>query len=58
MYWMGFVDLSLRIESHLAHGIDGNLGLRVVSSLRGQFNKINGLSTYYEKLYLWKLATI
>ena len=64
---MGFIDLGLRIKSHLAHGIDGNLGLRVISSLRDPFHKSNGLSTYTwlracvsgcEKLDLWKLARI
>ena len=42
---MGFVDLGSRIKSHSAHGIDGNLGLRTVSSLRDRFHKSNGLST-------------
>ena len=64
---MGFVDLGMRIKSRPAHGIDGNLGLRVISSLRDLFHKSNGLSTCAwlracvsgcEKLDLWKLARI
>ena len=64
---MGFFDLGLRIKSHSVHGIDGNLGLRAISSLRGPFHKSNGLSTCSwlracvsgcEKLDLWKLARI
>ena len=42
---MGFVDLGLKIKSHSTHGIDGNLGLQVISSLRDPFHKINGLSS-------------
>ena len=42
---MGFVDLGLRIKSHSGHGIDGNLGLRTISSLRDPFHKSNGLRT-------------
>ena len=42
---MGFVDLGLRIKSHPVHGIDGNVGLRAISSLRDPFHKSNGLST-------------
>ena len=45
LYWMGFVDLGLRIKSPSAHGIDRNLGLRTISSLRDPFHKTNGLST-------------
>ena len=57
----------MRIKSHSAHGIDGNLGLRAISSLRDPFYKSNGLSTCTwlracvsgcEKLDLWKLAKI
>ena len=64
---MGFVDLGLRIKSYSAHEIDGNLGLRAISSLRDPFHKSNGLSTCTwlrvcvlrcEKLDLWKLARI
>ena len=64
---MGFVDFGLRIKSHLAHGIDGNLGLKAISSLRDPFHKSNGLSTCTwlrdcvsrcEKLDLWKLTRI
>ena len=64
---MGFFYLGLRIKSHPAHGIDGNLGLRAISSLRDPFHKSNGLSTCTwlracvfgcEKLDLWKLAKI
>ena len=42
---MGFVNLGLRIKSHSGHGIDGNLGLRTISSFRDPFHKSNGLST-------------
>ena len=42
---MGFVDLGLRIKSHSTQGIDGNLGLRTISSLRDQFHASNDLST-------------
>ena len=64
---MRFVGIGLRIKSHSAHGIDGNLGLRVISSLRDPFHKSNGMSTCSwlracvlgcEKLDLWKLAKI
>ena len=64
---MGFFNLSLRIKSHSALRIDGNLGLRTISSLRYPFHKSNGLSTCSwlracvsgcEKLDLWKLARI
>ena len=44
---MGFFDLGLRIKSHLTHGIDGNLGLRAISSLRDLFHKSNGMSTFF-----------
>ena len=43
---MEFVDLGLRIKFDPAHGIDGNLGLRAISSLRDPFHKSNSLSTY------------
>ena len=64
---MGFVNLDLRIKSHSAQGIDGNLSLRTISSLRDQFHKSNDRSTCswlracvlgYEKLNLWKLVRI
>ena len=64
---MGFVDLGLRIKSYLAHGIDGNIGLRAISSFRDPFHKNNGLSTCTwfracvlgcENLDLWTLARI
>ena len=55
----------MRIKSYLAHGIDENLSLRTIFSLRDPFHKSNGLSTCSwlracvsdsEKLDLWKLA--
>ena len=64
---MEFVDLGLRIKSHSTQGIDRNLGMRTISSLRDPFHKSNGLSTCSwlracvsgcEKLDLWKLAKI
>ena len=64
---MGFFNLGLRIKSHSAHGIDGNLGLWTISSFRDSFHNSNGLSTCtwlrtyvsgYEKLDLLKLARI
>ena len=67
MYWMGFVDLGLRIKSHSAHGIDGNICMRVISSLSDPFHKSNGLRTCTwlracvsgcEKLDIWNLARI
>ena len=64
---MEFVDFGLRIKSHSTHGIDGNLSLKAISSLRDPFHKSNGQSTctwlrdcvsLCEKLDLWKLARI
>ena len=55
---MEFVDLGLRIQSHSTHGIDGNLSLRSISSLRDPFQKSSGLMINAQKVLFCALFIV